>query len=50
MLWAACRLGFFGFLQAREITVNFSLVSMTVDDLQTDSLVNPTCFAWAVRL
>ena len=44
MLWAACRLGFFGFLQAREITVNFSLVSMTVDDLQTDSLVNPTCF------
>ena len=44
MLWAACRLGFFGFLQAREIMVNFSLVSMTVDDLQTDSLVNPTCF------
>ena len=44
MLWAACCLGFFGFLQAREITMNFSLVSMTVDDLQTDSLVNPTCF------
>ncbi|CAH3126237.1 unnamed protein product [Porites lobata] len=44
MLWAACRLGFFGFLQVREIMVNFSLVSMTVDDLQTDSLVNPTCF------
>ena len=44
MLWAACCLGFFSFLQAREITVNFSLVSMTVHDLQSDSLVNPTCF------
>ena len=45
MLWAA--LGFFGFLQAGELTVNSAFqpsIHMTVDDLQADSLVNPTCF------
>ena len=47
MLWAACCLGFFGFLRAGEFTVNsvFQLSThMTVDDLQADSLVNPACF------
>ena len=45
MLWAA--LGFFGFLQAGELTVNSAFqpsIHMTVDDLQADSLVNPTFY------
>ena len=47
MLWAACCLGFFSFLRAGEFTVNPAVqpsIHMTVDDLQADSLVNPTCF------
>ena len=47
MLWAACCLGFFGFLRAGEFTVNSAFqpsIHMTVADLQADSLVNPTCF------
>ena len=47
MLWAACCLGFFGFLRAGEFTVNSAFqpsIHMTIDDLQADSLVNPTCF------
>ena len=47
MLWAACCLAFFGFLHAGEFTVNSAFQPsshMTVDDLQADSLVNPTCF------
>ena len=47
MLWAACCLGFFGFLRAGEFTVNSTFhpsTHMTVSDLQADSLVNPTCF------
>jgi len=47
MLWAACCLGFFGFLRAGEFTVNSTFqpsIHMTVADLQADSLVNPTCF------
>lgn len=47
MLWAACCLGFFGFLRAGEFTVNSVFdpsTHMTVSDLQADSLVNPTCF------
>ena len=47
MLWAACCLGFFGFLQAGEFIVNSVFdpnTHMTVDDLQADSLVNPSCF------
>ena len=44
MLWAACYLGFFGFLRAGEFTVNspfdpkFHLIPQ---DLQVDSLVDP---------
>ena len=44
MLWAACCLGFFGFLRAGEFTVNspfdpkFHLIPQ---DLQVDSLVDP---------
>ena len=47
MLWAACCLGFFGFLRAGEFTVNSAFqpsIHMTVADLQADSLVNPSCF------
>ena len=49
MLWAACCSGFFGFLRAGEFTVNSvfdptTYLYMTVDDLQADSLVNPSCF------
>ena len=45
ILWAALR--FFGFFQAGELTVNSAFqpsIHMTVDELQADSLVNPTCF------
>ena len=47
MLWAACCLGFFGFLRAGEFTVNSSFnpaVHLSLGDIQADSLVNPTCF------
>ena len=47
MLWAACCLGFFGFLRAGEFTTNSSFdpsIHLTVGDLQADSLVDPTCF------
>ena len=46
MLWAACCLGFFGFLRAGEFTVNSAFqpsIHMTVDDFQADSMVNHTC-------
>ena len=46
MLWAACCLGFFGFLRAGEFTVNSAFnpaTHMVVSDLQVDSLVDPTC-------
>ena len=46
MLWAVCCLGFFGFLQAGEFTFNSAFdpnTHMTVDDLQADSLVHPSC-------
>ena len=45
MLWAACCLGFFGFLRAGEFTVNSGFnpaTHMVVSDLQVDSLVDPT--------
>ena len=47
MLWAACFLGFFGFLHVGEFTVNALFqpsIHMTVSKLQADLLVNPTCF------
>ena len=47
MLWAACCLGFFGFLRAVEFTVNSpfnSDIHLAVSDVQADSLVNPGSF------
>ena len=47
MLWAACCLGFFGFLRAGEFTTNSPFDPSThleVSDVQTDALVDPTCF------
>ena len=52
MLWAACCLGFFGFLRAGEFTVNSAFhpsTHMTVSDLQADSLVSPTCFKVRIK-
>ena len=45
MLWAACRLGFFGFLRAGEFMVNSTFdpsIHLTVQDLQVDDEVNPS--------
>ena len=45
MLWAACCLGFFGFLQAGEFMVNCAFepsIHLTVQDLQVDAEVNPS--------
>ena len=47
MLWAACCLGFFGFLRAGEFTVNSPFnpdIHLVVSDVQADSLVNPSSF------
>ena len=47
MLWAACCLGFFGFLRAGEFTVNSPFnpdIHLAVSDVQADSLVNPSSF------
>ena len=47
MLWAACCLGFFGFLRAGEFTVNSHFnpdIHLTVSDIQADTLVNPGSF------
>ena len=47
MLWAACCLSLFAFLQAGEFKVNSSFdptVHLSIRDIQADSLVNPTCF------
>ena len=46
MLWAACCLGFFGFLWVRDFIVNSffnPVIHLSVDDIQDDSLVNPSC-------
>ena len=47
MLWAACCLGFFGFLRAGEFTVNSPFnpdLHLAVSDVQADFLVNPSSF------
>ena len=47
MFWAACCLGYFGFLRIGEFTVNSSFnpdIHMTVSDVEADSEVNPTFF------
>lgn len=52
MLWAACCLGFFGFLRAGEFTINSSFdpsVHLSIGDIQADSLVNPTCFKVRIK-
>ena len=44
-LWAACCLGFFGFLRAAEFTVNTTndpSIHLTVQDLQVDAEENPS--------
>ena len=45
MLWAACCLGFFGFLRAGEFTVNSIFepsIHLTTQELQVDAEVNPS--------
>ena len=47
MLWAACCLGFFGFLRAGEFTTNSPFdpnIHLGLSDVQADTLVDPTCF------
>ena len=47
VLWDACGLGFFGFLQAGEFTRNSLFdpsIHLTVGHVQLDSLVDPPCF------
>ena len=47
MLWAACCLGFFGFLREGEFTTNSPFdpsIHLAVSDVQADALVDPTCF------
>jgi len=51
MLWAACCLGFFGFLRAGEFTVT-SLTAgypLSVDDVAVDSRVNPQVLLVHIR-
>ena len=45
MLWAACCLGFFGFLRAGEFTINSLFdpdIHITVQDIQVDSRTDPS--------
>ena len=47
ILWAACCLGFYGFLRAHEFIVNSPFnpdIHLAVSDVQADSLVNPSSF------
>lgn len=46
MMWAACCVGFFGFLRAGEFTVNSPFdpnIHLTLQDLQLDSTSDPSC-------
>ena len=52
MLWAACCLGFFGFLRAGEFTTNGPFdptVHLTAADLQVDSSTNPQSFRVLIK-
>ena len=52
MLWAACCLGFFGFLRAGEFTVNSSFdasLDLTPADLQADSTLNTQSFGEFIK-
>ncbi len=52
MLWAACCLGFFGFLRAGEFTTSQPFdpsIHLAVSDVQADTLVNPTCFKIRIK-
>ena len=52
MLWAACCLGFFGFLRAGEFTTNGTFdpsVHLTAADLQVDSSTNPRSFRVLIK-
>lgn len=52
MLWAACCLGFFGFLRAGEFTTNGTFdptVHLTAADLQVDSSTNPQSFRVLIK-
>ena len=45
MLWAACCLGFFGFLRAGDFMLNCAFdpsIHLTVQDVQVDAEVNPS--------
>ena len=52
MLWAACCLGFFGFVHAGEFTTNSPFdpnIHLGVSDVQADTLQDPTCFQIHVK-
>ena len=52
MFWAACCIGFFGFLRAGEFTVNAPFdprLHLTLDDFQLDSLSAPTIIRLRIK-
>ena len=52
MLWAACCLGFFGFLRAGEFMVNSAFdpsIHLTVQDSQVDVEVNPSSLCVCIK-
>ena len=52
MLWAACCLGFFGFLRAEEFTTSRPFdpsIHLAVSDMQANPLMNPTCFKISIK-